>query len=315
MLSKFVYHVRQCGTADQTVFALRQLGSLSPMTMLRNSIPDCRLVALVIFCVLSALPQLSAQHPKQLMTEACENELRQREQNPLWASQVERSTAGHVYREEEIDTVDGPLDYLLSVDGHEPSPSERKQDDDRLRDLRENPKARLTLKKNRDAEERKVDDLLRVIPNVFLFEDQGKQGNLERLAFSPNPAYKPATYLETALHALSGVVLIDPMDKRLAQFSGTLTQQVNFAHGLLGHLNKGGMIEVNRVRLSPGLWETRLIRTDLDGRALFKSISKQLDETRSNFEPVPPDTNIPIAMERITRKSASFSQPTPGNIE
>ena len=273
--------------------------------MFQNSIPDCGLVALVIFCVLSAFPNLSAQNPKQLMTDACNNEFRQRE----------RRSAGHVYREEEIDTVDGPLHHLLSVDGHEPSPSERKQDDDQLRELRENPKARLTLKKNRDAEERKIDDLLRVIPDVFLFVDQGKQGHLERLAFSPNPAFKPATYMETALHALSGVILIDPMDKRLAQFSGTLTQQVNFAHGLLGRLNKGGMIEVNRVRLSPGLWETSLFRTDLDGRALFKSISRQLDETRSNFEPVPPDTNIPIAMERITRKSASFSQPTQGNIE
>ena len=285
------------------------------MTMFQNLRPRCSLLALAAFWALSVSPLLSAQNPKQLMTEVCENELRQREQNPLWASQVERRAAGHVYREEEIDTVDGPLHHLLSVDGHKPSPSERKQDDDRLRDLRENPKARLTLKKNRDAEEKKIDDLLRVIPNVFLFEDQGKQGNLERLAFSPNPAYKPATYLETALHALSGVVLIDPMDKRLAQFSGTLTQQVNFAHGLLGHLNKGGMIEVNRVRLSPGLWETSLFRTDLDGRALFKSINKQVDETRSDFERVPPDTNIQHAVEQAVHKSAFFFQPAQGNIE
>ena len=58
-------------------------------------------------------------------------------------------------------------------------------------------------------------------------------------------------------------------------------------------LNKGGMIEVKRVQLSPGLWETSLFRTDLDGRfAVFKSISKHLDETRSDFEPVPAETNI-----------------------
>ena len=115
------------------------------MTMLQNLSPDCRLVALVIFLVLSAFPQLSAENAKQLMTDACENELRQREQNALWASKVERRTAGHVYREREIDTVDGPVHRLLSVDGHEPSPSERKQDADRLRDLKENPKARLAL--------------------------------------------------------------------------------------------------------------------------------------------------------------------------
>src|ERR1700680_678266 len=207
------------------------------LRMLQNVRPDCRFLALVAFWVVSVFPLLSAQNPKQLMTDACENELRQRKQNPLWASDVERRTARHVYREQEIDTVDGRVRRLLSVDGHEPSPSERKQDDDRLRDLRENPKARLTLKKNREAEEKKVDDLLRVIPDVFLFEDQGKQGGLERLTFVPNPAYRPATYEETALHAMSGLVLIDLREKRLARFSGTLTQQVNFCPGLLCPLN------------------------------------------------------------------------------
>ena len=155
------------------------------MTVLQNSIPNCRLVALVIFGVLSTFPRLSAENPKQLMTDACENELRQREQDVLWTSQVERRTAGHVYREQEIDTVDGPVHRLLSVDGHEPSASERKQDDDRLRDLRENPKARLTLKKNREAQEKKVDDLLRVLPDIFLFEDQGKQGSWKGSPFIP----------------------------------------------------------------------------------------------------------------------------------
>jgi hypothetical protein len=67
---------------------------------------------------------------------------------------------------------------------------------------------------------------------------------------------------------------------------------------------------VNRVRLSPGQWGTSLFRIDLDGRfAIFRNISKQLDETRSDFEPVPPETNIQHALERIVRKSAMFSQP------
>ena len=283
------------------------------MTTLQNLSPDCKLVALVIFWVLSAFPLLSAENSKQLMTDACENELRQRR---LWASQVERRIVGHVYREQEIDTIDGAVHRLLSVDGHDPSPSELKQDNDRLHDLRENPKARLTLQKNREAEERKVDDLLHVIPEIFLFEDQGQHGGLERLTFVPNPAYRPATYEETALHAMSGLVLIDLREKRLARFSGTLTQQVNFGHGVLGHINKGGTIEVNRVRLSPGQWGTSLFRTDFDGRfAIFKNISKHLDETRSDFEPVPPDTNIQRALEQIAHKSAIFSQKEQGDIE
>ena len=284
------------------------------MTMLQTLRPNYRLLAFVAFCVPSVLPRLSAQNPKELMTAACDNEIRQRKQHPLWASQVERRIAGHVYRELEIDTVDGPVHRLLSVDGHDPSPSELKQDNDRLRDLRENPKARLTLKKNREAEEKKVDDLLHVIPDIFLFEDQGPQEGLERLTFVPNPAYRPETYEETALHAMSGLVLIDLREKRLARFSGTLIQ-VNFGHGLLGHIDKGGTIEVSRVRLSPGLWGTSLFRTDFDGRfAIFKNIGKHLDETRNDFEPVPPDTDVQRALEQIAHKSAIFSQKT-GDIE
>ena len=285
------------------------------MTMLQNVRPYCTLLAFVAFCALSAFPQVSAQNPKQLMTDVCQNELHQRQQNALWASQVERRTTGHVYREQEVDTVDGPVRRLLSVDGHEPSTSERKQDDDQIRDLKENPKARLMLRRNREAQEKKVDDLLRVVPGIFLFEGQGKQGDFERLAFVPNPAYKPATYEEMALHALSGVVLVDLREKRLARFSGTLTQPVNFGHGLLGHLNKGGMIEVNRVCLSPGQWGTTLFQTDFDGRFAFKNIGKHLDETRNDFEPVPPDTDIQRALERIVRKSADLSQTTRGDIE
>jgi hypothetical protein len=147
-------------------------------------------------CCLSFLSPLCAQTGKELVATACYNELHQRQQNALWESHVQRRTAGHIYLEEEIETVDGSIGRLLSVDGHEPSPSDRKQDDDRLRELMQNPKARLALKENREADERKLDDLLRVLPGAFLFEDQGKRGDMETLSFCPNPAFNPNNYEE-----------------------------------------------------------------------------------------------------------------------
>ena len=273
------------------------------MTTLQNLSPDYKLVALVIFWVLSAFPQLSAENAKQLMTDACENELRQRKQNALWASQVERRIAGHVYREQEIDTIDGAVHRLLSVDGHEPSASERQQDDERLIKLMQNPKAQLAMKKNREADEKKVDDLLRAIPDAFLFEDQGNQEGVQKLAFRPNPAYHPATFEEKALNALSGVILIDLQEKRLVQLSGTLTEQVDLGDGAIAQLKKGGTIEVKRTRLSPGIWKTSFFSLNINGRiALFKPISKQRDETLSDFRPLAPDTSIAQALQQLTLK-------------
>jgi len=249
------------------------------------------------------MPQSWAETAKELVADACYNELHQRQHKALWASRVERRTGGHVYREEEIEAAEGPVRRLQAVDGHEPSPSQRKQDDDRLQHLMQNPKARLTLKKNRETDEKKFDDLLRVIPDAFLFEDEGRQGGMEKLAFRPNPTYSPATYEEAVLHRMSGVILIDLQEKRLAHLSGTLAHQVSFGYGLIGHVNKGGTIEVSRIRLSSGRWKTSSARINLEGRfVFFKTISEQVDETHFEFEPVAPDMTIQRAVEQISRK-------------
>ena len=237
------------------------------------------------------------------MADACYNELHQREQNALWESQVQRRNAGHVIREQEIETVDGPVHRLLSVDGHEPSPSERKQNDERLRDLMQNTRARLELKKRCEADEKLLADLLRVMPDAFLFEDQGTQGSFEKLAFGPNPTYKPKTNEEKVLHAMSGVILMDRDEKRLARLSATLTQQVDFGYGVIGHLRKGGTVDVNRIRLAPGIWKTSSFRIDINGRfVFFKTLNKQQDEAHSDFKLVAPDTTILRALQQIGGK-------------
>jgi hypothetical protein len=254
-------------------------------------------------CWLSIFPPLYGETAKELIATACHNELHQREQNALWESHVQRRTAGHICFEKEIETVDGSIHRLLSVDGHEPSPSDRKQDDDRLRELMQNPKARLALKENRDADEKTLYNLLRVLPEAFLFEDQGNQQSMEKLAFRPNPTFNANNYEERGLHAMSGMMLIDLQEKRLARFSGTLTKQVDFGFGLIGHLNKGGTIQVSRFRLSLGLWKTNFFRIDLDGRfVLFKTISKQREETRCDFRPIASNTSLEQALRELVSK-------------
>ena len=234
------------------------------------------------------------------MADACYNELHQREQHALWESEVQRRNAGHVIREQEIETVDGRVHRLLSVDGHEPSPSERKQSDERLRDLMQDPRARLELKKNSQADDKLLTDLLRVLPDAFLFEDQGTQASSEKLAFRPNPTYKPKTNEEKVLHAMSGVVLIDLDEKRLARISATLTQQVDFGYGLISHLRKGGTVDVTRIHLAPGIWKTSSFRVNIEGRfVFFKTINKQQEEARSDFKSVARDTTIPQALQQI----------------
>ncbi|MEG9438388.1 hypothetical protein JAO29_19760 [Edaphobacter sp. HDX4] len=277
------------------------------LQVLHSRATRCFLAMLVPLICLSGPSALPAQTGKELVADACYNARHQLEHKTLWQSQIERRTAGHVYLEEEIETVDGPIRRLISVDGHKPSPSERKQDDDKLRDPVQNPKAQQALKKDSTADERKFDDLLRVIPEAFLFEDQGNQGGLEKIAFRPNPAYIPKTYEERALHAMSGIILIYLQEKRLVQLSATLAQQVDFGCGVLGHLNKGGTINLTRVRVSPGIWKTSSSKIDIGGRVvLFKTISKQCEETHSGFKLVASDTDIAQALQQLGGASLYF---------
>jgi hypothetical protein len=276
---------------------------LTPMTILRTSFSPAKRLWFIAFCFLSVLPARSAEDGKQLIAEACSNERHQLEHKTLWSSGVQRRTEGHVYIEKEIETVDGPIRHLVSVDGHEPSPSERKQDYDRLRNLMQNPKAGSQLNKDHDADVAKAADLLRVIPEAFLFEDEGSQGGLEKLAFRPNPAYKPKTYEERALHAMSGIIIVDLQEKRLAQLSATLIQPVDYGYGVVGRLKQGGTVNVTRVRVSPGIWKTSSSRIDINGRfILFKTINKQQDEVRSDFKSVAPETRIAQALQQLGGK-------------
>jgi hypothetical protein len=273
------------------------------MRILRILCPHGRGLPVVVCCLLPVVPVLSAQTGKKLITDACYSARLQLDDKSLWSSRIERRDGGHAYLEMEIETIDGPIHRLISVDDHEPSRSQRRDDDDRLHDLVLNQKARLTFKRDYEADKSKVADLLRAIPDALLFEDQGRQGGLEKVAFRPNPRYKPKTYEERALHAMSGIILVNLEEKQLDQVSATLIQQVDFGYGAVGRLNKGGTINVTRVRVSPGIWKTSSSRIDINGRfVFFKTISKHQDDSHIDFKSVASDTSIAQALQQLGGK-------------
>ncbi len=248
-------------------------------------------------------PALPSQTAKELIEEACYNELQQREKRTLWSYTAERHSNNHVFREQVIETGDGPVRHLLSVDGHSPTPAQIKEEDDRHQELLKNPSGRRAIQKQRDDDDKTMQELLRIIPEAFVFEDQGNAGESERIAFHPNPGFRPKTYEQRVLHALDGIVFIDLHDKRIARLSGSLGARVKFGYGLIGHVEQGGTTEITRVNLSPGVWKTSAEKIDIDGRfVMLKTINKHQDESRTGFEPVAPDTTVAQALDKIGQK-------------
>jgi hypothetical protein len=262
-----------------------------------------RFVILTFAAAMALPPALPSQTAKELIGEACYNELQQHEKKTLWSYTAERHINNHISLERVIETVDGPVRHLLAVDGRPPTPAQVKEEEARHQRLLKKPSGMRAIQKQRDDDDKTMEELLRIIPEAFVFEDQGKEGGSERIAFHPNPGFKPKTYEQRVLHVLDGIVLIDLHDKRIARLSGSLRTPVEFGYGLIGHVEQGGTTEITRVHLSPGIWKTSAEKIDINGRfVMLKTINKHQDESRTGFVPVAPDTTFAQALNEIERK-------------
>jgi hypothetical protein len=201
-----------------------------------------------------------------------------------------------------VETKSGPMYRLLALNGQPLTSDQRQKDDARIGLLLRDPSQQSKLKKQYDDDEQMLETLLRVMPNAFLYDYDGVDGDLMRLKFRPDPDYKPPTYAARVVHSLGGIVLIDPRQKRLAKLAGQVISPVQFGWGLFGHIDEGGTIEIGRTQVGPSQWKTALINVQLSGRmVLFKTIDKNEYETRSSFRAVSGALSLLEASQLLAR--------------
>jgi hypothetical protein len=268
-----------------------------------------RVSRLAIFSLVTSLglpSGLPSEPTGTLVKEACFNAIQQREVKSLWSYRVERHDDKHIILEQVIETVDTPVTHLLAVDGHAPTAVQLKEENDRHRRLLRNSASQSAWKKDHDEDSKKMEEMLRIIPEAFVFQDLGKQRGLEKIAFHPNPDFKPKTYEQRVLHTLVGTAFIDLHDKQIARISASLAQRVEFGLGLFGRVDRGGTVNIARTRLSDGIWQVSMEKIDFSGRmAIFKSLNRRKDEERSDFKPIAPGTTFAQAIDELEKNRAS----------
>jgi hypothetical protein len=183
------------------------------------------------------------------------------------------------------------------------TPEQKKDEENRLMEMANNPEL---LKHKHSQEEENADRTLRILkamPEAFLFdydgEEEGSAGlgrpgaRLVRLKFRPNPGFQPPSRVEQVLVGMKGVVVIDPVDRRIAKIDGVLFKEVSFGWGILGHLDKGGHFLVQQCDAGHDSWEISRMSLEFTGKILlFKSLSLKSDEVFDNFRGVPSDTTF-----------------------
>lgn len=239
----------------------------------------------------------------ELVSAVIANELTDREQLLKWICVIEKRAGKETLTEEQVETRDGPLYRLLAIDGTALSAEQRKQDDVRIDRLMKDPSPLLKLKQAQGDDELKLQKLLSLMPHAFVYEYDGAEENLLRVKFKPNPDYSPSSYEERVIHNLAGTMLIDAGRRRMTKVAGHLVNRVEFGYGLLGRIDSG-TVELERVEVGPLLWKTAFINIHFSGRvAIFKTISKDQYERRSDFRAVASDLSLSGGKDLLVSRS------------
>jgi hypothetical protein len=178
-------------------------------------------------------------------------------------------------------TPQGDVDRILVKDGRElPEPNQQTLIQKFLHD----PHAQKKQLTENAHDYQQVDDLLRLLPDGFIWTVLKTTPDETTLHFVPNPSFHPPTHEARVFAAATGELIADNHQHRIRSVHGTLVHDVTFGGGLLGRLKQGGSFAIEQQQVAPSLWQLTLIHIHLDGNALlFKSISFQEDDDRSRF--------------------------------
>ena len=258
---------------------------------------------------------VSAQdNPRELVVKMVQNELASQKQPRYWMYLDSKEKPGRTEVDRVIQTPECWMSWPVSVNGHRPTEKETSTARNHLESLVNDADLRRKNRGELDADSRKSAQMLKMLPDAFLFTGDGHEGNSVRLKFRPNPKYRPPSNESKVFHHMGGILLIDAKQVRLAKLSGTLMSDVEFGFGILGRLQKGGTFEVVQSEVSPNDWEVSLLDVHISGRALFfQTIGEQQHEVKSQFEQVRPDLGVTEAAARVARDSNQTLARSPGS--
>jgi hypothetical protein len=220
-----------------------------------------------------------------------------------WMYRLEREEQGKKKTKEVVQTGQGSLDRLVAVDGQPLNAKEQQDESERIGNLIRNPAEQQRLEQTRKKDAEQCTAFFKMLPDALSFIYAGRDGDLIKLSYRPNPSFQPPSREARVFHEMEGEMWVHETQRRLVRIRGQLIADVKFAGGLLGHLEKGGHFNVEQRELLPGQWDLTFMEVDMKGKALFfKTIAVQEREYRSDFRTVPDGLTLVEAAELLTRQ-------------
>jgi hypothetical protein len=268
----------------------------------------CVLTAALLFCVTAYAQSGDDSMPAgELLRRAVDGELKaQAADHTEWMYQTRVRDDGKDQVKTVIETREGDLERLRSVNGQPLTPEQEKREDQHIENLIHNRREQRKLRHEKEEDGQKTERLFKMLPEAMTARYGSRQGDLVEILFTPNAKFHPPSHEAAVFHGMEGRIWINTRENRLAEIEGHLMETIKFGGGLFGHLDKGGEFHVKQSEVGPGHWEITLLHVNMHGKVLFfKTIGVQQDETQTNFQQVPDNLTLAQAEEDLRGKRAA----------
>jgi hypothetical protein len=209
-----------------------------------------------------------------------------------------------------IETEQGDVARLIAINDQPLTPEANQAERDRLNTLANHPEIQEHRHQREQKDADRVNRLMRLLPDAFLYRDQGTTpcpssgATCHHLTFSPNPTFEPPDVEANIFRGLAGDLWVDQAQERLTRLDAHVIANVDFGWGILGKLDKGGTIQLEQTDIGNHDWELTTLKLNLKGKALMlKSLDIQLTEQAIHFSPVPEGTDYHKAIRLLTRSA------------
>jgi hypothetical protein len=251
-----------------------------------------------------------------VLRNAVNAELRaQSDDHTHWMYQVKTNNSGQEEVKLVVQTKDGEVDRLRSVNGQPITAEQQQREQQRIDNLLHAPDKQKKRQHAQSEDAEQTERMFKLLPDALTVHYGERRGDMVELLFEPNPDYHAWSREATVFHEMEGRIWINTRANRLAEIEGHLRRTVKFGAGLLGYLDKGGEFTVRQAEVAPGHWEVTLLHVNMHGKILFmKTISEQQHEIRSDYRQVPSDLSLAQGAEQLQKECMiqSARKSTPG---
>jgi hypothetical protein len=256
--------------------------------------------------VAGAQPQNNT-HAQQMVKVAVDTEIAaDRDDHSRWRykSTVRRPEGEFVY--EVVETDQGSVKKKIRQNGQPLSPADLDKENQRIQAFVHDSSQLAKQRKDSQQDDKRAEEMLRMLPDAFLWTIKSDAPDATTFSFVPNPDFNPPSLEGRVFAAMAGEIVVSKPENRIKRISGKLIRDVTFGWGLFGRMEQGGTFNVERRSLAPKIWQITESHIHIQGHILlFKTISEQEDEVKTDFRPTPPSTTLEQAANLLRNEPSA----------